>query len=71
MAGYAATLALLDIRRLRAVLLAARRELAEAGRGHETDPALEPGLFAALRRVERGISLDEMLALLGERLDAR
>ena len=34
-------------------------------------PSLDPDLFAALRRVEAGVSLAEILDQLGERLDAR
>jgi len=55
MAGYAQTLRLLDARRLRAVLLAARREVAEAGRDYERDPALvelAEGAFESLAEAE-------------------
>jgi len=47
------------------------RATATGGAVFVRSPALNPDLFAALRRIERGLSLDEILDLLGERMDAR
>jgi hypothetical protein len=46
------------------------RATATGGAAFVRSPSLDPELLAALRRVERGISLAEVLALLGERVDA-
>jgi hypothetical protein len=71
MAGYAQTLRLLDGRRVRAILLAARRELAGIGRDHETDPALvdaAEGSFDSLAGVtERLRDLEARLRRAGDR----
>jgi hypothetical protein len=47
------------------------RATATGGAVFVRSPALNPDLFAALRRIERGLSLDEILDLLDERMDAR
>jgi hypothetical protein len=71
MPGYAQTLTLLDARRLRAVLLALRRDLAAVGRDHETDPtlvALAEGSFDSLADVhDRLRELETRLRARGDR----
>jgi hypothetical protein len=71
MAGYAQTLTLLDARRLRAALLAVRRDLATVGRDHETDPALVElveGSFDSLAGVhDRLRELETRLRAAGDR----